>query len=693
MNYKTLPLVRTSACLSALTVFASLGAYPASSIALAQDTQALLEQAKGSGIELEYLSDNIKPGDDFYEYVNDKWLTDTQIPGDQSNYGAFTILDDEAKKDVRVLIEQAAESVNASGPVKQVGDFYSSFINTDERNLLGLEPISGLLEQVANITDKSAWIKVVAGLNRIGVSNPLGYYIEPDARKSDQYAAYVVQSGITMPDRDYYLDDAPRFQEARVALLAYITAVLDAAKLEDSETQAAAVLKFETQLASAQWTNTELRDPINTYNKMDVAAFADAHQNLHWLDYSQVVDLPVAGNIVIGQPSFFDSLDSLIEQTDLATLKAYTTLQIIDGFAEVLSEDLERLHFDFHRTALSGVGEQEPLWKRGVQTCNALLGMPVGQMYVEAHFPAQAKTEMVMLVENLKRAYEVRIDDLNWMGQGTKQRAIEKLNLITTKIGYPDKWKDYSSVEISRDDLVANILNITEFEHVYSLSKLGQPIDRKEWHMPPQTVNAYYSPLMNEIVFPAAILQPPFFNLMADDAVNYGAIGAVIGHEISHAFDDSGSKYDGQGNLRDWWTEQDRAEFENRAKTLVKQYSAYMPFDDAHLNGELTLGENIGDLGGMASAYTAYQISLNGKSAPLMDGLTGDQRFFMGWAQVWRRKYRELELRKRLLTDPHSPSRYRADGIVSNMDAFYKAFDIKPADKMFIAPEQRVRIW
>jgi endothelin-converting enzyme/putative endopeptidase len=387
------------------------------------------------------------------------------------------------------------------------------------------------------------------------------------------------------------------------------------------------------------------------------------------------------------------AIDSLVQSVPLQTWKWYLQYRIIDSYATSLSEDLERTHFAFHSTAITGVQEQKPLWKRGVQATGGTLGEVVGKLYVEKHFSAHAKERMQELVDNLKQAFAVRIDRLEWMGPGTKRQAHEKLNLFTTKIGFPDQWKDYSALEIDRDDLLGNMLRSARFEYQRNIAKLGKPIDRQEWQMTPQTINAYYSPVMNEIVFPAAILQPPFFNLEADDAVNYGAIGAVIGHEISHGFDDKGSQYDGRGNLRNWWTEEDRVEFEKRANQLVQQYAAYYPFPDMAVNGELTLGENIGDLGGLSVALEAYRISLGDKTAPVIDGLTGEQRFFLGWAQIWRRKYREPELRRRLIVDPHSPSQYRVIGIVSNLDAFYEAFSIKPGDKMYLAPESRVRIW
>jgi endothelin-converting enzyme/putative endopeptidase len=647
-----------------------------------------------SGIETQNISPTLTAGDDFYEYVNAKWLAETEIPPDLSNYGAFTALDEETKKQVRALIDKAAKDPNTSGPGRQVGNFYNSYTNVARRNELGLKPVQPLLDVVAGVQDKGEWINAIAALNRVGVGNVFGFYIEPDEKQSDQYAIYLEQSGTTLPDRDFYLENEPQYEAARESLKTYATQLLNAAGHGDkSAALAEKILAFETELAKVQWTKTKMRDSLATYNKVKSAEYAVAHPELRWVAYSKVVGLPAGNDLIVREPSFFEGVNSIVAATDLETLKAYTQFRILDTYADVLSEDLEKLHFQLHKVALSGISEQEELWKRGVQACNALLGMPVGQLYVAEHFSPAAKARMGELVENLKKAFAVRIQNLDWMGEGTKKRATEKLQMINTKIGYPDVWKDYSSVKIVPDDLVANVMALAEFEHTYETAKLGKPIDRNEWHMVPQQVNAYYNPVMNEIVFPAAILQPPFFNLAADDAVNYGGIGAVIGHEISHAFDDQGSQYDGHGNLQNWWTEHDREEFEKRAKLLVAQYGAYKPFADAALNGDLTLGENIGDLGGLSAAYTAYEISLNGKDAPVIDSLTGPQRFFMGWSQVWRRKYTEQELRKRLLTDPHSPSQYRTNGIVSNIDAFYKAFDIKPDSKIYIAPENRVRIW
>jgi endothelin-converting enzyme/putative endopeptidase len=656
---------------------------------------AMAQESKSpvSGVQLEYFDRSIAPSEDFFRFVNGKWLNDTPIPSDQSNYGAFTILDIQTKEAIRKIIEDASSQSNASPIAKQVGDFYRSYTNLEQRNRMGIKPIQALIDQVRSVESKEQLVKLAGTFARRGINSFYGFYIEPDARRSDQYAVYVNQSGITLPDRDYYLLNDPAKEEAREAFKRFLETMLTQIQWPEPAVQAENILALETALAKAQWSQVELRDPVKAYNKMPSSEFSSKYRDLNWEGYASAAGLPVGIDLIAGQPSFFAGASEVIQKTDLDTLKAYLAFQTIDSYAPLLSESLEKLHFAFHKTALSGVTEQEPLWRRAVNACNGLLGMPVGQLYVEKYFSPKAKDRMNQLVKNLLVAFEKRIDGLAWMGEGTKAQAKAKLALFTPKIGYPDQWKDYSSVVIVPDDVIANLGRIAEFEHAYQVGKLGKPINRSEWFMPPQTVNAYYNPTMNEIVFPAAILQPPFFNLDADDAVNYGAIGAVIGHEISHGFDDSGAKYDGKGNLRDWWTEKDKSEFEARSAQLVSQYDEYSPLPNSKVNGKFTLGENIGDLGGMSVAYTAYKISLGDKPAPVLDGYTGDQRFFIGWAQVWKRKYRDQEMLKRLMTDPHSPSQYRCNGIVSNLDSFYEAFDIKPNTKMFIDPERRVRIW
>ncbi len=529
--------------------------------------------------------------------------------------------------------------------------------------------------------------------HRFGVSAPLGVYVSVDARNSDRYITYADQDGLSLPDRDYYLVDEPQYVKLREELASYAADLLTAIQFQDAAAKGKAIVNIETALAKNQWTKTENRDPVKTYNLRSSSELQELVSPFSWTAFREAYRLSESESIVVGQPSFFESLGEVAEQFSLEDWKAYHAFRIIDAYADNLTESLELRHFQFHGTAISGVDEQRPLWKRAVGTTGNVLGELVGQLYVEKHFSPKAKERMVELVDNLKKAFSIRIEQLPWMGEGTKKQAQEKLSLFTTKIGYPDEWKNYDALTIGTDSLAANLMAAAEFETNRNLDKLGKPIDRNEWHMTPQTINAYYNPTMNEIVFPAAILQPPFFNLQADDAVNYGGIGAVIGHEISHGFDDSGSKFDGKGNLRDWWTEVDRQEFDRRSQGLVKQYNEYRPVEDMSVNGELTLGENIGDLGGMSVAYEAYRLSLNGKEAASIDGLTGDQRFFLGWAQSWRRIYRDAELRRRLIVDPHSPSQYRVNGIVRNMDAFYEAFQVKPGDKLYLAPDDRVRLW
>ncbi len=676
---------------STLVLFSSLTLAVGATYSTAADKE---KSSARSGIELKYRSSETKPGEDFYQHVNAGWLKETEIPADQSNYGSFSELDDEAKAAIRTLIEEASAKQAPVGTDSQkVGDFFKSLTDIEHRNSLGMEPIEPLLASIEQVKNKQQLATATAGLFRVGLYGPLAAYVSPDAKQSDRYTVYFTQAGLTLPDRDYYLVDNPLFNKARADFEEYIVEILDYIAHPNAKQAAKNILKLETAIARAHWDRVRNRDPEATYNSVTRDELVESLSAFDMPTFLDVVGLGEQAEFVVRQPDYLAAVNAMLGVAPLQMWKDYYLFHIIDSFAMDLTEDSELRHFQFHETALSGVEEQKPLWRRGVEASNQILGEVVGKLYVDKHFPPAAKGRMGELVENLKKAFAKRIDGLDWMSPVTKKQAHEKLSKFTTKIGYPDEWKDYSKLVIKSDDLVGNYIRAAEVEHQRELDKLGGPIDRNEWHMTPQTINAYYNPVMNEIVFPAAILQPPFFNLQADDAVNYGGIGAVIGHEISHGFDDKGSQYDGDGNLRKWWSEDDRAEFERRAKQLVDQYNRYQPFDDMSVNGEFTLGENIGDLGGMAVAYEAYRMSLNGQDAPVIDGLTGDQRFFMGWGQVWRRLYREPELRKRLVQDPHSPSQYRANGIVSNMDAFYEAFDVQEGDPMYIAPEKRVRIW
>ncbi len=672
-----------------------LGVSIADSPKVSQEGNAKAEKTLVSGIDLGLISEQVNPGEDFYRYSNDKWLEATKIPADKADYGIFTMLDDQTQQQVRELIEKVALDASAKPgtPAQKVGDFYRTYTDLERRNALGLKPIQELIDVIKNADSIESFGQAMGRLQRAGIATPIGLYISIDARNSDQYIACVDQSGLSLPDRDYYLVNEPQNLKLRDELASYAKDLLDVAGIDDAEQMGKSIVEIETAIAKQQWTNTENRDPVKTYNLRSSDELQAMVTPFPWHAFRDSYGLAPAQSIVVGQPSYFESLGKLVGGFSLDQWKAYQVYHVVDAYADSLSETLEKRHFEFHGTAISGIDEQRPLWKRAVGTTGSVLGELVGQLYVEKHFSPLAKQRMNELVGNLKRAFAGRIEAIEWMGEGTKKQALEKLSLFNTKIGYPDVWKSYDALTIGNESLAANLLAASEFESKRDLEKLGAPIDRNEWHMTPQTINAYYNPTMNEIVFPAAILQPPFFNLEADDAVNYGGIGAVIGHELSHGFDDKGSKFDGKGNLRNWWTEEDRAEFDKRSAGLVKQYNDYCPIEGMPINGELTLGENIGDLGGLSVSYAAYRLSLGGKEASVIDGLSGDQRFFLGWGQIWRRLYRDAELRKRLIVDPHSPSQYRVNGIVRNMDAFYEAFKIAPTDPMFIDTKDRVRIW
>lgn len=649
---------------------------------------------KVSGIDQSLFSEDVQPGDNFYLYANQKWLDETEIPGDKSNYGIFTVLDDRTREQVRALIENAAASEAAFGtPAQKVGDLYSSVLDVKARNEAGLRPIEPLLERIRSIDSQTDLAETMGQLRRAGVAAPMVPYVSVDARNSDAYTVYLTQSGLSLPDRDYYLKDEQRYVELREQLVEYVADLLKVVDHPNPEQAAESVLEIETAIARAHWTKTENRDPVKTYNKRTPAEINQLIGSLKWFEYAQAAGIDSLDELVVRQPSFVEQIAEMWDEVSLDRWRDYLTYHTLDAFASGLTESLEKRHFDFHETAISGITEQQPMWKRGVNVTGDVLGELVGQLYVEKHFKPAAKERMNELVDNLIKAFESRIKTRDWMGEGTKKQALEKLSKFTTKIGYPDEWKDYSDLKIDDGVLADHLIASARFEYQRDLNKLGGPIDRNEWHMTPQTINAYYNPTMNEIVFPAAILQPPFFNMAADDAVNYGGIGAVIGHELSHGFDDKGSQYDGDGNLRQWWTPEDRKEFERRAAGLVQQYGQFEPVEGNFVNGELTLGENIGDLGGLSLAYAAYRLSLDGNEPPVIDGLTGDQRFFLGWSQIWRRLYREPELLRRLIVDPHSPSEYRVNGIVRNMDAWYEAFGVDRDDELYLDPEQRVRIW
>ena len=661
--------------------------------------QTTIAQDLFSGIDPDGFDHTVRPQDDLYQHVNGRWLLQTQIPGDKSNYGSFTALDDAARENIRRIIEAAAENPTDENG-RKVGDFYQSFMDEETIDKRGLKPLQDELQAISELSDMEDLFRHLGYLQTVGVGGPVGFFVSTDAKDSTRYLAAIVQSGTTLPDRDYYLEDDEKYSKAREALTAYITKLFSLAGVPFSATAAEDILKLETKLAKAQWTRTELRDAEKRYNKYKVADLPNLTPGLPWPAFFEAAGVPELDEVNVLTPSFFAALEVIGDETNIGVAKAYLTFQLLDGAASLLPKPFVDAHFEFHRKQLGGVPEQEPRWKRGVDATSGggagdfgVLGEVTGQLYVAKHFKPEAKLSMDKLVANLLKAYESSIGDLKWMTAETKKQALDKLHKITPKIGYPVKWRDYSALEIQADDLIGNMKRSALFEHQRMINKLGKPVDKTEWGMTPQTVNAYYNPGFNEIVFPAAILQPPFFNADADDAVNYGGIGAVIGHEISHGFDDQGSKYDGDGNLKNWWTEDDEKAFKELTSKLVDQYAGYEAMPGKTLNGKLTLGENIADLSGMAIAYKAYILSLEGKDAPVIDGNTGPQRYFLGWAQIWRRLYRDEELVRRLVVDPHSPSAFRGNGPVTNLNAFYEAFDVKPGDKLYKKPEDRIQIW
>ncbi|WP_345886146.1 M13 family metallopeptidase [Shewanella algae] len=677
----------------ALGIALSLGL---ASCASQQAPQSQAEVKKASGIELENFDHQVRHQDDFYYSVNGKWLATTPIPADKSNYGAFSVLYEESQAALKQIIEEAAAKPNkAEGSVEQkIGDFYAAYMDSTLTDQLGIAPLKGQLADIAKTASHADIAALMGKLLTDGSGIPFGFYVNNDAKNSSQYGVYLYQSGLTLPDRDYYLKDDPKFVANREAMREYVRNLMSAAGYPNADAAAANVANIELFIAQSQWSRVESRDANKAYNKMSLKELQQLMGGFDFDGFAKAAGLTgKTQDVIVRQPSYFEKLGAEFGKFPVSAWQDYLAFHLVDSYAGLLSQQFVDLHFDFHSKTLMGIQEQKPRWKRAVDGADQVIGELVGKEYVARHFQPEAKARMESMIKNLIKGFEVSIDELEWMTPETKKAAQEKLSKFTYKIGYPDKWKDYSNLEIKADDLVGNYQRYARFEYQDMLAKLGKPIDRSEWHMTPQTVNAYYNPVMNEIVFPAAILQPPFFNMGADDAVNYGGIGAVIGHEISHGFDDQGAKYDGDGNLRNWWTDKDREEFQKRGAQLSAQYSQFEALPGKFVNGDLTLGENIGDLGGLTVALRSYHLSLNGKEAPVMDGLTGDQRFFVGWSQVWRRNYRDEELGRRLLTDPHSPSHYRAMGTPRNVEGFYKAFDLKPTDKMYLSEEDRVKIW
>jgi putative endopeptidase len=650
-------------------------------------------QPTRTGLDLEWVDAATRPQDDLFTHVNGTWLRTYEIPADRSQDGAFRVLRDRSEEHVREIVE---ESDPATGPEAQkVADLYRSFMDTDAIEAAGVAPLQPLLDEVAAAGDRAALAAVLGRRQREERVSLFGTYVSTDAKDSSRYLVHLSQSGLGLPDESYYREDS--YAEIRAAYVAHLARLAELVGLPDPAALADTVMDLETALAAASWDRVANRDAEKTYTLMTNAQLRESAPDFDWDAWLEALGAPEGAfdEVVVQQPSFVAAAAQLWAERPLEQWQAWLAIRTASVSADYLTEEIVEQDFAFYGRTLSGTPQLRERWKRGVSLVEGALGEVVGKLYVERHFPASSKERMVTLVANLVEAYRQSISTLDWMSPATRERALEKLDRFTPKIGYPDVWKDYSTLEIRPDDLLGNVARAGIWSTTRELAKIGKPIDRDEWLMTPQTVNAYYHPRMNEIVFPAAILQPPFFDPEADDAANYGGIGAVIGHEIGHGFDDQGSKYDGDGNMTDWWEAADRTEFERRAAALIDQYSALSPagMPEHKVNGALTVGENIGDLGGLTIALKAYAISLGGAEAPVLDGLTGIQRVLFGWAQVWRAVTRDEEAVRRLTVDPHSPPDLRCNAVVTNLDAFHEAFGVQETDALFTSPEKRVRIW
>jgi putative endopeptidase len=652
-------------------------------------------QAQTLGVDTTGFDRSVRPQDDFFAFVNGSWVRNTPIPQDRASYGSSAILSERSEQTLRQIVEEAAAAPSRApgSDAQKVGDLYLSFMDTAAIEAAGITPLQADLARVRALASARDLPAQFAANRRLGVGSAFSFSVGQDPRVSSRYAVSIGQGGLGMPDRDYYLQQGERFTPVREAYLRYVETLLRLSGEADPAGAARRVMALETEIARRQWDRTRNRNRDLTYNRMSVAELQALTPSFSWAAYLQGAGVTGVDSVIVRQPGYLRAVDSLFTSVPAADWKAYLQVRLLDDAAPYLSRDFVEASFAFRGRTLQGLQEMRPRWKRGVSVVQDAMGETLGKMYVERTFTPAAKERMEALVANLLEAFRQGIDSLEWMSPATRAQAHDKLAKINVKIGYPDRWRDYSALEVRPGDLFGNVRRTAAFEYQRMIGRLGSPVDRGEWGMYPQTVNAYYSPSNNEIVFPAAILQPPFFDANADDAVNYGAIGGVIGHEISHGFDDQGRKSDGDGNLRDWWTPEDAAAFEQRANALVAQYGAYSPLEGMNVNGRLTLGENIGDVSGLAVAYRAYQLSLRGREAPVIGGFTGDQRFFLGWAQVWRNKYRDENLRERLMTDTHSPAMYRTNGVLVNFPAFYEAWGVKPGDRMYLAPEQRVKIW
>jgi putative endopeptidase len=674
---------------AACAVSVSAADVAASAVAPVASTPAAL----GSGLDRAGMDPAARPQDSLFFAMNGAWLKNTPIPADKADYGTFTMLEDLSNERVKAIVEGLAGKPQAPGSAgAKIGDFYAGFLDTKAIDAAGMAPVAPWLAQVDAIKTRADLVRLMGEWVSF-VDLPLNLGVGPDAKDPGVYSAGTSQGGLGLGQRDYYLKPDARFAKARTAYREYLRKLLAAAGSKNATVEAAAVMGLETRLAKVQWTPEANRDPVKTYNPMTLEALAAKAPGIDWKAYFAAGDLADPPFVSITQPSYTWALAQLLKSQPLDVWKAYLRVRLVDTVALELPAGVRDARFQFRGVALQGTTTDRPRWERGVELLGDAMGEAVGQQYVAEYFPPAYKARMVELVDNLMKAYSTSIDGLTWMSPKTKLEAHAKLAKYTVKIGYPDAWRDYSALEVKAGDPVGNAVRATRFEYHRQAVRNTRPVDRTEWGMTPQTVNAYYDPTKNEIVFPAAILQPPFFDMKADDAANYGAIGAVIGHEISHGFDDQGSQFDGDGKLRNWWTAEDRKAFDAITSKLDAQYSAYEPLPGVHVKGRLTMGENIADLSGVQIAYKAWKISLGGKPSPVIDGLTGEQRFYYGFAQAWREKLRDEYMLRLVTTNPHSPPQYRADGASINADGFHEAFATKPGDKMWKAPADRLRLW
>jgi putative endopeptidase len=645
------------------------------------------------GVDTAGMDKAVKPGDDFYKFVNGAWDKTTPIPADRSSWGGFAVLRDLSDTRTKAIIEEVSKLQNAPGSAGQkVGDFYASFMDEATIEAKGIAPIRPMLAAVDAIKTPADLARAFGAANRMAISVPIGMGVELDLKDNTVYSGYLGQGGLGLPDRDYYLEDKASFVEIRAKYVKHIGNMLKLAGIADADAKAQRIYDLEKKIATTHWSQAESRQIDKLYNPVAATELGAKMPGFDWALFLKTVGIGDLKTVIATQPSALQGAAKLVSSEPIETWKDYLTFKIIKDAAPFLSKAFVDEDFAFDGPILSGTPQNKERWKRGVDVINETLGEAVGEIYVARYFPPEAKAKADELVKNITKAMDARLQKLEWMSPETKVKARAKLAAFTPKIGYPDKWRDYSALKIEKGDVFGNAIRATEFEYNRQLAKIGKPVDRSEWFMTPQTVNAYANPLMNEIVFPAAILQPPFFDPNADPAVNYGGIGSVIGHEISHHFDDQGRKFDPQGKLSDWWTAEDVKRFETYTAKVVKQYGAYEPLPGSKVNGELTLGENMADLAGVNIAYDAYKLSLGGKPTKVIDGYTGDQRFFLGFGQIWRTKYRDAALQQRLTTDPHTPGNYRAY-VVRNLDVWYNAFPSKPGEKFYLPPAERIRIW